>query len=320
MNFYLKKNTDFRAFAKDILNCTSGLFCARKHGYSSDSVRIRVDRLARNSLILLSEAFSRYKIDEDLVADGLESFSVNKYFPNNINILMGSKTQIIYAFNLCHFRRKGQMTELQKKKIKTEYQHKSFKYNDLQNSMKRISDKATILAQNSVRSFLTLHTDENPAYPIALKKNQSELETEMQNKVNHKTISSKEPRSKRNALFSVNYMDREIRKNIPDHRRKTVCFSRNDRNMMSRFAWHAASHNFFKPRNICSAALQTDARHASVLLDCDSQVNYMKENFFDKRFLLSFSHLGQDETSIWTKSIHTPHKKTSDKVPLHIYH
>ena len=114
LNYWLKKSTDFHALGREINSSASSNFIARHHHFSADSMRIRHDRLARNALFLQSVLTKDHRIDEPVVADGLESFVRSQFFPINLNILIGQQSQFVYYFNESHSRRKGSMTEKQK--------------------------------------------------------------------------------------------------------------------------------------------------------------------------------------------------------------
>jgi hypothetical protein len=66
----------------------------------------------------------------------------------------------------------------------------------------------------------------------------------------HFQVSSKEARNFLNALFAVNYVDRQVRKDLSDHVRETVQFARHPAGMMSRFAVYRFFHNCLKPFRI----------------------------------------------------------------------
>ena len=126
LNYWLKKHTDFASLGREINSSSSSNFIARHHHLSADSMRIRHDRLARNSLFLQSFLTESTSIDEPLVADGLESFVQNQFFPINLNILIGKDSQFLYYFTESHSRRKGTTTAAQKRRMKEVYVDKSF--------------------------------------------------------------------------------------------------------------------------------------------------------------------------------------------------
>ncbi|GAB1484341.1 hypothetical protein MASR2M78_31590 [Treponema sp.] len=90
--------------------------------------RNRLERLGRNAIFMQSKLMESLAFKEDLVADGFESFTKSQYHPCNINILVGKKSQFLYEATYTTLRRKGRMTEQQKKKrelIEAKYRPKA---------------------------------------------------------------------------------------------------------------------------------------------------------------------------------------------------
>ncbi|MDC7220420.1 MAG: hypothetical protein PQJ59_10790, partial [Spirochaetales bacterium] len=69
-------------------------------------------------------------------------------------------------------------------------------------------------------------------------------------KVTHRKTNSKIERNYQNKLFSCNYIDRQIRKDLAEYTRETVQFGRNMNNCMDRFSCYIFWHNFMKPYRI----------------------------------------------------------------------
>lgn len=297
LNYYLKKNTDFRAFARALNSRASDLFCARHFGYSSASVQTRVDRLARNGMFMHARVRHTLGLHEPLVADGLESYTAAKYFPNNINVLIGKDSEYVYAYNLCHFKRKGRMSEEQKRKAAKLYEGKCFIANEMQSRFTELLHTIKPLLHRRSAETVELHTDENPAYVAAVR----EVEGLKQLRTSSRSV-----RDRSNPLFAVNYFDRLIRKDLVNHRRKSICFARDDRNMMSRFAWYVCAHNYFKPKRIVSKARQVLERHHSTVVQRQEEVGKLKKMIFDKRFVLSFSEVEGFERQVWLKRVASP--------------
>ena len=63
-----------------------------------------------------AESLRTFVPTEPLVADGFESFVRSQYFPNNINLLLTADSQLLLGATYCTIRRRGTMTEAQKKR------------------------------------------------------------------------------------------------------------------------------------------------------------------------------------------------------------
>ncbi|MDX9784490.1 MAG: hypothetical protein RBT72_07050, partial [Spirochaetia bacterium] len=97
-------------------SCESLSAIGQALGASTDTISNRISRASRQALAVASARSSSLTPDEDLVADGFESFCRSQYFPNNITLLVGSSSQYVYAADHVTLRRKGRMTDQQKKK------------------------------------------------------------------------------------------------------------------------------------------------------------------------------------------------------------
>ena len=86
LNYYLKRKTDFKELFKQFNSANSDCFIARESGLSNDSVQLRRERMARNCIFLQEKVLDGHSLSESLCADGFESYTVSKYYPNNINI------------------------------------------------------------------------------------------------------------------------------------------------------------------------------------------------------------------------------------------
>jgi len=73
----------------------------------------------------------------------------------------------------------------------------------------------------------------------------------------HETINSKESRTYQNPLFPVNYIDRELRKDLANHVRETTRYAREANHMMDRVNVYLVDHNLNKKFRIKSKKEET---------------------------------------------------------------
>ena len=64
---------------------------------------------------LLDTSYVGFPLTEDIAFDGFESYMRSQYIPDNFNIAVGCTSQVPYAFTLSLFRRRGSMTEQQRR-------------------------------------------------------------------------------------------------------------------------------------------------------------------------------------------------------------
>ena len=314
LNYWLKKSTDFHALGREINSSASSNFIARHHHFSADSMRIRHDRLARNALFLQSILTKDHRINEPLVADGLESFVHNQFFPINLNILIGKKSQFVYYFTESHSRRKGRMTEKQQSMREQMYADKSFTGSKISTMFNQLLE---YIGEHNATAAAELHTDEFPIYRQMIELWNEKREVSVG--IEHHQTSSEAPRTTGNALFAVNYFDRLIRKDMPNHRRETICYARNDRNLLSRFVYYLVTHNFHKPFRISSKAKQMGVTHAERALGSIEKQDVWKRRFHECRFFKSFVEMPRYFEEVWFKRTPTPLKLGADPVPAFAY-
>jgi hypothetical protein len=300
LNYYLKRKTDFKVLLPQLISCNSSCFIARDNDLSFESIRIRRDRMARNAMFMQTKLLEGHRINEALAADGFESYTRSKYFPVYINVLMGCDSDFMYSFSESHIKRKGKTTERQKERMNTEYENISFTGCDLQKQFRTLLD---YLTDRCADDKCVLHTDEHKTYLSVLKELSGKAGFP---EVTHIQTSSRKARNALNPLRSVNYIDRLYRKDIPNHRRKTICFARNDRNMLSRMALYMLTHNFYKPRRISDKARQTEEKHYSVLGLDEKKLGFWKSLFRKQRFFLSKIELPEYFQKVWKRITETP--------------
>jgi transposase-like protein len=313
LDYYAKMKIDYPALLLDISSSMNDRAIAREMEVSPGTIKNRTERLARQAIAFHTNNLSHNSLREDLVADGFESFCVSQYFPNNLNILVGKESQLVYFFNYTLLRRKGRMTAAQK--VKREELEKEVEYpkKELENNFKELALNIKKLMENSEIPFTQLYTDEKKEYKRALEK----IVYFDEENFEHVTISSKKARIKKNPLFAVNYMDREIRKDLANHRRETVCHARNVNNMMNRLAVYFHWHNYIKPFRI-KDPVSIKRRHAEEAGMFRPLFEKDMEHIYIKRSFLSFCHHVKGTWKmIWKRMFQTPLKKKEEYLPAY---
>ena len=246
LDYYAKHILPYSDIVQRLSSCESLSAIGRAVGASTDTISNRISRASRQSLALSADLSSVLHPDEDVVADGFESFCRSQYFPNNITLLVGSSSQYVYAADHVTLRRKGRMTDQQKKKrAKLEALWKP-QPGGIEHSFSRIAHEALSVYTQGRRSPLTLWTDEHKSYPRALSRSAHLSLLLQEGLLRHRVVSSRAARTSKNPLFPVNYLDRELRKDLHEHVRQTVCFGRNVNRQMERLSVYLYWHNSIK--------------------------------------------------------------------------
>jgi hypothetical protein len=227
VDYYAKRVIDYSDLLHRFVATSSLSALGRALAASTDTISNRISRAARQAIAFGSHLARTRRPSEDLVADGFESFCVSQYFPNNITILVGSESQFVYAADHVTIRRKGRMTN--KQKAKRAILEKRFKANSkgIERSFSRIATESLRVLSDEGRPGIELWTDEHQAYPRGIAGSPCAASMQGIGRLTHQTVSSRAARTTENPLFSVNYFDREIRKDLHEHVRESTCFGRN---------------------------------------------------------------------------------------------
>ena len=305
IDYYAKKKVDYQMI-KYSINSGSGIRqIARELGVSTETVQNRTMRLAKNGAAINDYLLEKHQIKEDLAADGFESFTYSQYFPHHQNILVGKESQFIYVNDCVVIRRKGRMTEFQKKRRK-ELEMK-WKANS---KGKRCSYQELILfALEHIpdEQCRTLYTDEDTVYVQVIRDMKS-------GKIIQVRTSSKKPRNRRNPLFPCNYIDRLIRKDSANHKRETVQWAKTVSDMMNRAVVFQISHNYEKPFRINDPE-NKQRTHAQVAGIDKEQIQAAFSGWMEKRVFFSKVKLTKQSTRTWFRDWENPLGVANSYVP-----
>ena len=308
IDFCFHKKISYEAILNEVNTCTGIRAIGRNLKCSRGIVQRRISRLARQSIALHNSLIKKSRLKEDLAADGFESFAVSQYFPNNINILVGKESQFLYFADYSYLRRKGRMTEYQKnrnRQIKSLFACKK----SITASFSSLVEFTLELLERSQLKQITLYTDEKYQYCRVLQR------LDLPGNIHHKRTSSRKYRNMQNNNFPVNYMDREIRKDLAEHVRESTRFSRNVNNCMERLSLFRLRHNYLKLHRINQAkARYPGLVHAEVagVLRCDIDKEF-SDIFTRRRFRLHQKGLADNEDQLWRRVLVTPPANTAEE-------
>jgi len=275
---------------------------------STQIVANRHSRLARQAIALQTEALESLRLREPLVFDGFESFAFSQYYPNNINLLVGADSQFVLGMNATVLRRKGRMTEAQKAKRKRLEKVYRAPRDGIFSTSRKLLEFGCDLSLASGRLPIKIRSDEKKEYVRALASLRpygAWLDLDL---VVHEMTSSRQPRTSENPLFAVNYLDRQLRKDLADHVRETVRFARRLQQSLERVMIHLGHHNFFKPYR----TRQPDPRrtHAEAAGLGRNEVEALRQRSLTQRAFGWRIRLDDWQRDLWTRNIAVPVHKT----------
>jgi len=250
IDYYAKRKIDYRELLNQQISASGINDMARKFKCNTETVQNRIRRLSHQFQGAMALYLHDHKIEENLAADGLESFVESQFFPTNINLLVGKRSQFIYFIDSYYFKRKGAMTAEQKLKKSELYQRALFEEKSPSKSFDQLLDHVDKIWDRNKKKSLILDTDENPIYRWSCKRHSGLKKDIEANHFLHRLTNSREERNTENKLFPCNYCDRMVRKDMAEHVRETVQFARDQNCSMERFTLYQFWLNFMKPYRI----------------------------------------------------------------------
>ena len=246
IDYWVHRSVDYR-LVQNLLVGGSGIRqSCRLLGVSCRLLANRHSRLARQALALHSQCMEDFRLAEPLVLDGFESFAHSQYHPNNLNLLVTSESQLVLGLNAAVLRRKGRMTDAQKRRravLEREYKAPG---NAIYRSSSQLLDYGCKLAFGSGCLPIRIASDQKKEYRWALERLRPFGAWLAEGLVEHTAIPSTAPRTLANPLFPVNYLDRQLRKDLAEHVREGVRFARRLESSLERAMVHLGHHNYFK--------------------------------------------------------------------------
>jgi transposase-like protein len=158
IDYFAKKKIDYQELLNQQISASGINDMARKFHCNTETVQNRIRRLSHQLQGAMALYLHDHKIQENLAADGLESFVESQFFPTNINILVGKKSQFIYFIDSYYFKRKGTMTPEQKIKKEKLYKEALFEERSPSKSFDQLLDHVNKLWDRKEKKTLILDT------------------------------------------------------------------------------------------------------------------------------------------------------------------
>lgn len=313
IDYWTHRLLDYRLLIELFAGGFSCRGLSRQFATTVKTIQNRFARLARAVIATLSAVQQSVELSEPLVADGLENFFVSQDFPADIHILVGKDSQYTYGLNYALMRRKGRKTEEQKRRCRRLYQLVDFTRHTITAGFTELIAQMKRVAGN--REPLLLYTDEKSQYRWALAADEQLCAKAAAGSFTHVRISSRAARTLHNDLFSVNYIDREVRKDLPEFHRQTVCFARNVGNGLERLCVYLYHHNFIKRYRI---GVSGEERNHAQVAGLDGQMmRRIEEEVTSRRYFIADEAVekGGFFDELWRRQIPTPLKATPDYLP-----
>jgi transposase-like protein len=314
LDYYAKKVVEYRDLLDRHAGSMSLRAIARAIHLSPATVQNRLDRLARQALALHAQLRPSATRLEDVCLDGLVSFDVSHFFPNEITISLTANSRFVLDLSHATRKRSGSMTPSQRARATQLYPRVKFERGAVERTFQDLLASLADERPPTPHRPLVLITDEKKEYRWALLKSALWKLQDDEHRVAHMQVSSKLPRTFSNPLFPSNYLDREIRKDQANHHRESTCFSRNVANGMCRLALYLVQHNYRK-KYLIKAAVDDRRVHGEVAGIDRTLIDASVDAMFRARVFLSRVKLPATLERIWRKAFRTPLAHTPDYLP-----
>jgi len=234
--YWLRRPELPRALFLRLLSCSAYRQIARDLGLSPTTVQRQAERLGRHCLLFHERLRPKGPLAEPLVLDGFESFEFSQYTPIHLHLAIGQASHFFYGFTDSELRRKGRMTDAQKRRrAELEERHGRPDPKAIERDVAALL--ATVLRDGQ---RVELHTDDHPAYPRALRRLGGGRGFD------HRVTPGKAPRTASNPLFPANLLDLLIRHSSANHKRETIAFSKRRQGAIDRLWVFAVWRNAIK--------------------------------------------------------------------------
>ena len=232
-----------------LVGCSGFRQIAREHGASPETIARASARLGRHCLLFHERNRPHGPLTEPLALDSVESYEWSQYSPTSNHEAVGRDSHFFYGFTESECRRRGTMTEAQKRR-RADLELRLGRP-DPRSIEKEVAALLEVVAPRP--QALELHTDSHKAYPRAVR-HVRHLN------VDHHRISSRAARTPRNPLFPVNLLDLLLRHSGSNHKRETIAASKRRASAVERMlvflVWRNWVKSFSERKAGASAAMR----------------------------------------------------------------
>jgi len=313
IDYYAKKRLDYSTLLEHLVTGSGILDMCRKVQVRSETIENRFERLSRCALSIHGQLLNALPLREDMAADGFESFSYSQYYPNHVNLVVGSTSEFIYAMGLSILRKKGRMTEQQKQKRRQLELKGKADPKTIESSMRQLLGDLTQRLCNKGVIRKVLFTDEHPAYPRAFMPIPGFLPQFLHVRIPTQTLCTQA-----NPLFAVTYVYRQLRKDVSDHVWQTVQFAKCPSALMSRLSVYRFYHNCCIPRRVRQSRRGNKETHAQRAGISAEILQAIIDRYWLKRCFFLHQNLDCEERVTWMCGWRNPGIRYGRYIPRYI--
>jgi len=160
-SYWLRKAELLAPVFMRLQGCSGFRQIAREFRVSPSTIAGISGRLGRHTLLFHEMTRPRGPLEEPIALDGFEGFEWSQFYPSSYHVVAGKDSHFFYGFTTTELRRKGRMTDSQRKtRSKLEERHGR---PDPKGTEKDVATLLSIVAPKA--QALVLPPDEPRAYP-----------------------------------------------------------------------------------------------------------------------------------------------------------
>ncbi len=218
------------------IGCMANRQIAKDLKVAPETINRHIARLGRHCMLYHQQMMQGSPPVREVVVDGFESFEFSQYFPIHHHVAVEKGTDFFIYFTDSELRRKGRMTEAQKRRRQK-----------LEMELGKPDPKAIEMDMQELLEVVlrgqptaTVFSDDHPTYRRSFKRLKTQIE--------HRITPGKAHRDKNNSLWEVNLLDLLIRHCNANHKRETIAWSKRRQASAERLAILLVWRNYMKGR------------------------------------------------------------------------
>lgn len=167
LDYYAKRRVDYSRLLSLVCSCSGVRQMGRILHVHRQTIGNRIMRLARQAIAVHACLTIDGVLGEPVVVDGLVSYWVSQYVPNEFTVLVGARSRFLYSYSACSRRRSGRMSDRQRQRRAELEQGFQADPQALSRAFSQVVQEATRFADGA-RWPLELRTDEHRTYAHSL--------------------------------------------------------------------------------------------------------------------------------------------------------
>jgi hypothetical protein len=233
-DYWLKKPWILKELILKLCGCMANRQIGRDLKPSPATIDRQVARLGRHCLLFHRKFIKDLPPPSEIVVDGFETFECSQYFPVHLHLAVEKGTDFFNNFTDSPLRRKGRMTEAQKRR--RELLEKLLGRPDPKAIEKDMKELLEVTLNG--RESAVVYSDDHPAYKRSIK----QIDCDIRHDITPGTAF----RNQHNLLTEVNVLDALIRHSSSNHKRETIAWSKRRQAMAERMLIFLVWRNYMK--------------------------------------------------------------------------